>query len=274
MPHHYLTEKQILDYEHDGCLILRNIIDTAMVNDMRVAIDQQIKKHDNDDEYYKQCGRYRDESGVNDVYMFHENTVFHDFIKKTPLSHIAADAMQSQSSRLFYDNLLVKYADSKHATPWHHDTPYLPLIGKQICRTWVPFDAVDETSSTLQLALGSHTTNSYYMPVSYGHDFHRSQYQKSNFQTVPTEEDIQEKYEIIAPTVNPGDMVVFHPHILHCAKPNTSNHIRRANSLFWCGDDVVYAREPWHLGLPKSTSLQNGESITLDQTAFPIIFHY
>ena len=61
---------------------------------------------------------------------------------------LAAKAMGSTSAHIFYDQLFVKEPGTTAPTPWHNDTSYWHVEGKQICSVWVALDEVCAAART------------------------------------------------------------------------------------------------------------------------------
>ena len=69
-----------------------------------------------------------------DRYLWRSNDVIHQFIRESGCARLAAQAMNSQSSRFYFDHLLIKKVKTKAPTPWHQDAPYWPFTGKKIAK--------------------------------------------------------------------------------------------------------------------------------------------
>ena len=97
-------------------------------------------------------------------------------------------------------------------TPWHQDTSYLPITGQKLAVLWISFDPVAKEAA-LEFVRGSHRG-----PL---HDGSR--------------------FDIVSFPVEPGDVVAFHPSMLHGGAATPPGGRRRTLTLRFFGDDVRYA---------------------------------
>ena len=63
---------------------------------------------------------------------------------------------------------MVKAPHNEAPTPWHHDVPYWPVEGDQVCSVWMPLDPINE-QNRLQFIRGSHRWGEKYIPTDFGH---------------------------------------------------------------------------------------------------------
>lgn len=72
--------------------------------------------------------------------------------------------------------------------------------------------------------------------------------------------------------MEPGDVLIFHPLVVHGSAGNASTtRRRRALTTRWLGDDVVYAPRRATMPLPPEHGLRPGEH--LHGPLFPLVLH-
>ena len=171
-------------------------------------------------------------------------------------------------------------------TPWHADMPYYFLEGFQTVSLWIPLDPVDKKTS-LKFIAGSHLWDKMIRPVSWADDsdFYDDSNSYNNvninndeeYEPVPSNEFIfdennnNKKHNILSWSMDPGDVLLFHFKTAHGANGNLTNKRRRALSLRFVGDDVVYITRPGRTSPPfPGHNMIDGQQLRFDW--FPIIY--
>ena len=108
-------------------------------------------------------GRY-----YGDFFLWRRDPDFNEYMRSSPLPRLAAEFMQVEELRFFYDQLLVKEPQTVEHTPLHQDLPYWPLRGSQIISIWAGFDPVTEEAGAVQYIKGSHKWGKFYSPATFG----------------------------------------------------------------------------------------------------------
>jgi hypothetical protein len=159
-------------------------------------------------------------------------------VYESPMARVAMDLMGSQKIHFFYDQMFCKKPGNQHLTPWHHDLTFWPVEGDQICSMWIPLDSVTKESSGLEFVLGSHRWKSRFKAVS---PMYNEQLMDPEHEDVPDIESNRGDYEIASWSVEPGEILIFHPLTLHGSGANYHlDRERRALAFRWLGDDVRY----------------------------------
>ena len=157
-----LNTKHISDFQRQGVIYVPDVIDRPWVDRMLAVIDTQMEnpgKWANDSRVDTDRGRM-----FTDRYQWRQNAEIYDFIHRTSLAGLAAQAMQSDTVRFYFDHLLVKEPGTQTCTPWHQDLPYWPFMGKQICSIWVALTKTSIAESAMEFVAGSHLDGNYYRP--------------------------------------------------------------------------------------------------------------
>ena len=190
-----------------------------------------------------------------------------ELIDESPIAEIVGSILQG-AVRFYMDQMFYKPAGLIAPSAWHQDTCYYNLEGDQLVRTWVSPDPVPSEIS-IEVVRGSHLWNVTYRSLAgrdpevdlearriqaeadaevpmLGPESHEgwSYFQGIRDMTAPLVPDIEshrDSYEILRWDYEPGDVLVFHAHILHGARGGvTSPRPRRAHSLLWAGEDARY----------------------------------
>jgi len=200
-------------------------------------------------------------------------------MRSQPLVQLAAEFMQADVIRFFYDQLLVKEPQTAEHTPLHQDLPYWPLRGEQIISIWVGFDPVTEEAGAVQYIKGSHKWDKFYAPATFGKTSNFADiYKEAGLEEMPDPDQLIGDGEMLHWDLEPGDVVVHHPLTLHYAKGNLSaSGRRRGLALRYIGEDVTwddrpgtFVKNPNLVETLPDIRLANGEPVHGD--LFPVVW--
>ena len=233
-----LTPEQHQQFQQDGVILVKNAFDSQLITDLLTAVLEHYNRYKNDKDYFKIRGRFRSKALIWDIYTSFLNPGINDFIHQSDVAEIAKYFLGSKTLRLVFDNLLIKLPSKFNQTPWHDDTNYLRFDGQQVCRTWIPCEAITPETSHLEFIRGSHLWKTRYAnnfglatnnPDPRGHE------------TMPDIESHRDDYDIIRfDHMDAGDCLVFYDRSIHHATAQLANHTRHALSVLWVGDDVSH----------------------------------
>lgn len=164
-------------------------------------------------------------------------------ICETGLAGSVADILGSDNLWLLYEQIWLKDGGERRATPWHQDLPYLPLAGDHIATVWLNLDPIAEADS-LQFVRGSHRGPLYNPTAFDASDPSAAMYEDGVWPPLPDIESDRSAWDIVAWGVAPGDVVIFHPAILHGGAGTRAGERRRSISLRFIGDDAFVADRP------------------------------
>ncbi len=133
----------------------------------------------------------------------------------------------------FQDVLMSKRATHREF-PWHQDEPFWPVDCVWGAIVWGALDPTDGSNGAVEFAVGSHLGEE--GPAV---DLHTGVAQDG----APGELPDPHRFEIIRPTLAPGDAVIFHPRMLHRSGENASGRLRRAWASTWLSTDSRWNRD-------------------------------
>lgn len=153
-----------------------------------------------------------------------------------------------------YDQVFQKTKGAYAArTPWHQDLSYLCVEGDDLAVVWITFDAVPAEES-LEFVPGSHRGplhNGFsYDPRELVEDETAPLFKDADLPRLPPIEQDRSSWDIVSFAITPGDIVVFHPGLLHGGAPVRESAQRRTLSLRFFGSDAVYSARPARVGPP------------------------
>ena len=259
-----VTAEERARYDEDGVICLRGLFDAAWIERMGRAVDEAIATPGPMALNLSQgkAGRFH---GDSFVWTWQDD--FRAFVFNSPAAAIAAEVMGASHVNLFFDTLLVKEPGSEAPTPWHHDLPYWPIDGWQVCTVWVPFDPVYRDSGTVEYVVGSHRWGQRFQPQSFTGD---DRYGRA-LPAIPDIEAERDKHRFVSFELQPGDCLVHHGLIVHGASGNRQGSTRRrALATRWCGDDCRYKPEGSVQPLIRDPGIASGAPMDCD--LFPRIW--
>jgi hypothetical protein len=247
-----LREDEIRSYADDGVLMARGLmspewfdrVERAVVRVMEAPTPISGVFSAPDDGFHMEVGLFVSDDEIREV------------VYDSPMAEVVRRLMGSQKVHFFYDQMFSKQPGNQHPTPWHHDLTFWPVIGEQICSVWIPLDRVTRESSGLEFVRGSHRWAHRYQAIS---PMYNEQLVNPEHEELPDIEGHREEYDIAGWSMEPGDMLFFHPLVLHGSSGN--RHLecpRRALSFRWLGDDVEYRPTPYSMPFP-APGLSSGD---------------
>ncbi len=240
-----ITDAQtVSDYEENGVCVVRNVLSPEWIARMGEATDRILADPGPSSIEYTQegkTGRY-----YGDFFVWRRDPDFNEFMRSSPLPQLAAEFLQAEELRFFYDQLLVKEPQTAEHTPLHQDLPYWPLRGKQIISIWSGFDPVTEEAGAVQYIKGSHKWGKFYAPATFGSGSKFADiYRKAGLEEMLDPDRLIRENEMLLWDLTPGDVVVHHPLTLHFSPGNlTATERRRGLALRYIGEDVTWDDRP------------------------------
>ena len=142
-----------------------------------------------------------------------------------------------------YEQVFLKEGRETRRTPWHQDSSYLPIEGERIAVVWISFDPVAKTDA-LEFVRGSHRGPMYDGSRFDPRDDTAPLYGDGSLPRLPDIQADRGQWDIVSWAVEPGDVIVFHPGVLHGGGATHKGVRRRTLSLRFLGDDAVFALRP------------------------------
>ncbi|XP_055343916.1 uncharacterized protein LOC129592005 [Paramacrobiotus metropolitanus] len=271
-----VTAEDILTFEQDGAVCLRNVFSPEWVRKVESGIAKNLKHPSGYSEFLKDSSTspiviYNEGIYFNDYFNWKNIPEFQDYVYHSPAADVVQQLLKTATVTFYHEHVLIKEQGAAKETPWHHDQSYYPFDGEQACSIWMPVDPV-ALPTTLQFIRGSHKWGWFY-PRKFATTLNyslTSTVLDHEYRDVPDIANIPES-EILQWTLQPGDCIVFHMKTLHGAKGNMTANNRRILSTRWFGDDVRMAQRPWVPSPPVTGKLKVGDPPNTDPDLFPVV---
>ncbi len=242
-----ITADEIETFRRDGVVHLRGLFDAdwlaELIDGFEVAI-RNLGPSGMNMVSPGQAGAY-----YMDLGLWMRHGFFRRLALESPAAEAAASLMGARKVWLYDDQLFVKEPGTSAPTIFHQDAGYFRCSGEQICGMWLTADHVDRASGALGFVRGSHLWGDVYKPRAFTQRsaaLYAGARSDDGMPAMPVIEDDIGKYDIVYFDYEPGDCSFHHVRTIHGASGNSSStRRRRAISVRYCGDDVVYAARPY-----------------------------
>lgn len=166
------------------------------------------------------------------------SAAYDNVLRGTPIARLVSELWDDPQIWFMYEQVFLKEGGETRRTPWHQDASYLNVDGDHLAVVWITFEPVAREDS-LEFVRGSHRgplyNTSAFDPVDETIPIH------DGLPRLPDIEADRASFDIVSWSVDPGDVVVFHPAMLHGGAPTHPGQRRSTLSLRFFGRDAVYA---------------------------------
>ncbi|HTO41628.1 MAG TPA: phytanoyl-CoA dioxygenase family protein [Rhizomicrobium sp.] len=222
-------------YEVDGFTFLPQVLDAKWLELIARGFERNMANPSPwGAEYQKKGGRF-----FTDNSNFAVNPEIQELLYDSPIVDLMAQLIRADQAWLYYDQVFYKDGEAVR-TGWHQDMPYYLMKGDQVNGAWLCLEPL-EKEYTLEVIRGSHKGPLYngvnrLKPKEVGFDV--------GGPATPDIEAHREDYDIVSFDMKPGDMLVFHPKVLHGGAPTKAGRKRRTMTVNIFGPDILYEPRP------------------------------
>jgi ectoine hydroxylase-related dioxygenase (phytanoyl-CoA dioxygenase family) len=172
---------------------------------------------------------------------------YRSMLRSSPIPALVAALWNSPDVWFMYEQVFLKEGGECRRTPWHQDSSYLAVAGHDLAVAWISFDALPAEDS-LEFVRGSHKGTLFNTSRFELGDDTAPLHQGSELPRLPDIEANRSQYDIVSFAVTPGDLVLFHPAMLHGGAATRESRRRRTLTLRFFGRDAVYDKRPGPAG--------------------------
>ena len=170
--------------------------------------------------------------------------VYRDVLLQSPVADLTAALWGVPDVWFMYEQVFHKVAGAAVGTPWHQDTSYLMVNGPHLLVMWITFEAIPAPLS-LEFVRGSHRGPLYNTSRFDLNDPTQPIFPSDKLPNLPNIEAERDRHDIVSFAVTPGDVVVFHPSMLHGGGATDPAHPeRRTLTLRFFGPDAHFEMRP------------------------------
>ena len=251
-------------FERDGVICMRSAFSQNWISIVEAGIERNLR------EPGPRAKRYGETNGFfEDNCQWKRIPEFTEFINDSDAAMYAGELLRSDKINFFFDNVLVKEPRADALSPWHQDTVYWPIRGKDVISFWLPLDPIYKNTA-LRLIRGSHAWGKEFIPTSWTNN-KEVKFVEEGLIPLPDIEGNPDKFDITYWEMEPGDCLMFKGNVIHGAPANPTSDNRRVLVTRWAGDDVIYDPKDGR-GSPPFPDCGLIKGDLLDSETFPAVW--
>lgn len=243
MPDHpYVTDEMRRRFWEDGVVPLRQVLEPTWMDLVELGIKRNLR---NPGPYCNYHYEGTPRAFLDDYCNYHAVPEYRMLLENSPIAEIVASVLGTENLWLYYDQIFVKDAPETEArrTPWHQDVTYWITEGTQLAGFWITLDDTPAEES-LEFVRGSHR-GAFYAGPGFDYDDETAPYAPNDHrEPIPDIEADRSSFDIVSFGIERGDVILFHPALLHGGGGTVASRPRRTLSVRFFGDDVVYRVPP------------------------------
>jgi len=227
-----ITDEDRAAYQRDGAVCLRQVFDQDWI-DMLLPITRRMVID-------KEDFGLLPHRPVN--FMTRVIPEFRELAFNSPLGEACGRAMGSKEVRFLFDQIFAKAPQSDAKTVWHNDRSGWPVTGKMIPSFWMPLTPIVK-ANCLEVIAGTHTQDVLYWNSTANS---RQMVKPEGRVPVPDGEAVRNNpnFKFLSWDMEPGDVLLVHPWVLHYSSGNPTDDWRIAISIRPLGDDIRWDPRP------------------------------
>jgi ectoine hydroxylase-related dioxygenase (phytanoyl-CoA dioxygenase family) len=227
-------------YARDGVVFLPRALDAAALADAQAAYDWSLA---HPGPLASNIPQATQSTFYQDLYNPDCLTGYRAMLEASPAPALVADLWGTRDVWFMYEQVFLKEGGDTRRTPWHQDSSYLAVAGEDLAVVWITFDACSADQS-LEFVRGSHKGQLYNGSRFQLGDDTAPTHPNASAPRLPDIEANRAAWDIVSWAVEPGDLVVFHPAMLHGGAATHPGQRRRTLTLRFFGERSFYdARE-------------------------------
>lgn len=220
------------EFQRHGVVRLRQALSPAWLAEAEAAYNWSLEHRSGTAAQYNQTDSgkfYVDTANPKSL------PVYTDFLKNSPAADLVAQAWNSQDVWYGFEQVFYKEGGATRGqrTGWHQDSSYLSFAGDHLAVMWITFESVPQENS-LEFVRGTHR----------GPLYEQRGVENPTRPPVPKIEANRDQFDIVSWPIEPGDVLLFHPAVLHGGGGTQEGRRRRTLSLRFIGEDATFTRRP------------------------------
>lgn len=211
-------------YEEQGYVIARNVLDESLVAEAAAHVEWLLKRHP--DLRPEQLGHT----------LVADDPFWVRLVSDERLLDIAAKFI-GEDIALFASHYICKPPGDGQAVLWHQDGSYWPLDPMRVVSLWLAVDESTPENGCLRVIPGSHRESlKELQPRADG----------TNVLGSGLDIDAVQAKRAVDLRLSPGDVSIHHPNIIHGSEPNTSSRWRRGLTIRYIPTSTrITTPKPW-----------------------------
>lgn len=226
-----LTQEQLVQFNKDGFIVLREFVDTARCDAiLKVAqeqLEQKIEPIETEVGYDSRSKEYRTEETDYESkadtdtmvvrrlrQVYDRDILFRSWMKEVKIRPILEQILNDKVVLItaHHNSIMTKMPQISSATGWHQDRRYWSYSDDNLVSVWLALDDESDKNGVLEFIPGSHKMH-----------FTAEQFDKKEYFSktyAPNKKIIATK---ISTDLKKGDVLIFHSLLLHRANKNSTD---------------------------------------------------
>ncbi len=224
-------------FQRDGFVHVRALIPLAEIAGHRAAVDRAVETRTRGDGRPLEARTPFEQSFTMCQYLWEDHPDVGRLTFHPAVAGAAAALIGAERVRLWHDQALYKEAGGRE-TEMHQDHPYWPIAERDTLTAWIPLVEVDEASGQMGYLPGTHLGDETFI----------------NVFTEPGAGKAFEARQTAAPVFVaccPGDVVFHHGSVIHLARPNRTDQVRKVHTAIYFADGCTRKNDRAHYSLDR-----------------------
>ena len=210
-------------FDRDGAVVVRGVLEDRLVAEINRHIDWLIERHP---ELRPERLGHRLIAG---------DPFWVRFLGDERLLDVA-EALVGQDVAFFAADYIAKPPGDGLPVCWHQDGRYWPLEPMEVVTVWFAATPSTRENGCVQVIPGSHRLG----PLA-----HVSEEGRPGLLSLAADPELFDESRAVHLELDPGDVSVHHPLLLHGSDPNTSGEWRRGGSIQYMPPTTRIADDSW-----------------------------
>ncbi len=209
-------------YDRDGFAIVRQVLDSELLEELNRHIDWLIERHPELEPEGLGC------------HLIADDPFWVRFLSDPHLLDVA-EALIGPDIALFAADYICKPPRTGKGVQWHQDGHYWPLEPLEVTTAWFAVTESVPQNGGVRVIPGSHLI---------GLQKHAAT-REDHLLLKKVDPAVVDESKAIDIELDPGDISVHHPLILHGSEPNTSDRWRRGGSIQYMPATTLVTKQDW-----------------------------
>ncbi len=211
------------EYDRNGYVIVRNVLDQNLISESRQHINWLLEKN----------------PGVRPEHLHHtliaDDPFWVRLIKDDRLLDVA-EKFIGPDIALFASHYICKPPKDGQAVLWHQDGSYWPLEPMDVVTLWLAVDDSVPENGCMRVIPGTHALD--LQELQERHDV-------PNVLDSAVDPSMVDESKAVNVELNPGDVSIHHPNIIHGSNANTSDKWRRGLTIRYIPTSTKVTEKEW-----------------------------
>jgi ectoine hydroxylase-related dioxygenase (phytanoyl-CoA dioxygenase family) len=210
-------------YNRDGYVVVKKVLDPALIEEMRRHINWLLEKNP-----HVRPEQLHHTLMVNDPFWVR-------VVRDDRLLDVAEQFI-GPNIALFASHYICKRPRDGQAVLWHQDGSYWPLEPMNVVTLWVAVDHSVVQNGCMKVIPGTHRMELQQL---------RERNDVNNVLNSSIDETLVNESKAVEIILEPGDVSIHHPNVIHGSNANNSNKWRRALTIRYIPTSTRITDEKW-----------------------------